>query len=196
MPSPRPVTNPLALAVMAELTIEPLHPYEIGRRLEAHSKDRDFKYNRSSLYMVVSQLQKAGLVVELETIRDTERPERTLYALTDDGRAELFDWLHELLAVPHHEYPHFGVAMSLLAIVKPAEAASLLRRRLEALTTQIDELRASIDEAPDNVAWIFLVDEDYRAAILEAERAFVERVLVKLEEPGYREAWHRHFGAK
>jgi DNA-binding PadR family transcriptional regulator len=195
--SRRLVANPLALAVMAELLIEPLHPYEIGRRLTAHSKDRDFNYNRGSLYMVVSQLEKAGLVAEQETIRDTQRPERTLYALTDQGRAELFDWLHELVAEPRHEYPQFGMAMSLLAIVEPLDAAVLMRRRLETLTAQVDEIRASLRAAAeDGVAWIFLVDEDYRATILDAERAFVERVLAQLEEPSYQKAWHEHFEAR
>ncbi|MFD9129713.1 PadR family transcriptional regulator, partial [Kitasatospora sp. NPDC059571] len=120
----RKVANPLALAVLAELVAEPMHPYEMGRRLKEHGKDRDIRYTRSSLYMVVEQLRKAGFVAAQETVRDTQRPERTVYALTDDGRSELHDWMRELVAEPQHEYPLFGVALSLLAVLPPLEAGA------------------------------------------------------------------------
>ncbi|MDX6428839.1 MAG: hypothetical protein QOE54_1205, partial [Streptosporangiaceae bacterium] len=94
----RKVANPLALAVLAFLLMEPMHPYELGRRLQETDKDRSFKYNRGSLYMVVKQLRKAGFIIEQETVRDTQRPERTVYALTGEGRQELHDWLCDLVA--------------------------------------------------------------------------------------------------
>src|ERR1700682_6297200 len=94
----RKVANPLALAVLAFLMMGPMHPYQLGRRLKDARKDRDIKYNRGSLYMVVAQLHKAGFIVEQQTVRDTQRPERTVYALTDAGRTELHDWMRELVA--------------------------------------------------------------------------------------------------
>ena len=39
----RKVANPLALAVLAYLLAEPMHPYELGRRLKQHGKDRNIK---------------------------------------------------------------------------------------------------------------------------------------------------------
>ena len=117
----RKVSNPLALAVLAELFAQPMHPYEMGRRLKEQGKDRDIKYNRGSLYMVVEQLTKAGFIAEHETVRDTQRPERTIYAITDAGRTELYDWMRELVATPVHEYPSFGVALSLLTVLPPEE---------------------------------------------------------------------------
>ena len=142
--TPRKVANPLALAVLAELLMGPLHPYEIGRRLQEHRKDQSIKYNRGSLYMVVEQLKKAGFVAEQETVRDTQRPERTVYALTADGRSELFDWLRTLVAEPRHEYPHFGVALSLLSILPPPDAVELLTRRLAALAAEAEEIRGTV----------------------------------------------------
>ena len=122
----RKVANPLALAVLAWLLTGPMHPYELGRRLQETGQDKQIKYNRSSLYMVVEQLAKAGFVVEQETVRDTPRPERTVYSLTPEGRSEMYDWMRDLLADPQHEYPQFGVALSLLSVVSPDEAAKLL----------------------------------------------------------------------
>jgi DNA-binding PadR family transcriptional regulator len=191
------VANPLALAVLAELLLGPLHPYEIGRRLKEHGKDRNIKYNRSSLYMVVEQLTKAGFIAEQETLRDTQRPERTVYALTDEGRHELYDWLRELVAQPWHEYPQFGVALSLLSVLSPTEAVELLGERLVALGEEIDEIRATVRTATDSgVAWVFLVEEEYRLAVLDAESRFVTGLIESLKQPDYVRAWQQFFGGE
>ncbi|GEL18873.1 PadR family transcriptional regulator [Pseudonocardia asaccharolytica] len=193
----RKVGNPLALAVLAWLVTGPMHPYELGRRLKQSGKDRNIKYNRGSLYMVVEQLRKAGLITEYETVRDTQRPERTVYALTDEGRNELYAWLRELVAEPQHEYPQFGVALSLLSVLSPAEAAELLGRRLAALAAEADEIRAELQKATDgDVAWVFLIEEEYRLAVLEAERRFVTGLAESLEQPEYVRSWHEFFGGQ
>ncbi|MGW0481523.1 PadR family transcriptional regulator [Nonomuraea sp. NPDC003214] len=187
---PRKVANPLALAVLAYLTAEPMHPYELGRRLKEHGKDRNIKYNRGSLYMVVEQLRKAGFVAERETVRDTQRPERTIYGITPEGREELHAWLGELVAQPREEYPHFGVALSLLSVLDPAEAAALLGRRLATLDEQVAEVEGVLAAAAgDGVLWVFLAEERYRLALLEAERRFVTELVASLSDPAYVRAW-------
>ncbi|MBV2151434.1 PadR family transcriptional regulator [Kitasatospora sp. SUK 42] len=192
----RKVSNPLALAVLAELTAEPMHPYEMGRRLKEHAKDRNIKYNRSSLYMVVEQLRKAGFVAEGETVRDTQRPERTVYAITQEGRTELHDWMRELVAEPRHEYPAFGVSLSLLMVLPPAEAVELLEKRRAALTDEVAGIRETLHKATEEgVGWLFLIEEEYRVGGLEAEAAFVERLITQLREPEFVRTWHEHFGS-
>ena len=188
----RKVANPLALAVLAYLLAEPMHPYELGRRLKQHGKDRNIKYNRGSLYMVVEQLRKAGFITEHKTVRDTQRPERTIYNITDDGRDELYDWMGELVAQPREEYPHFGVALSLLAVLSPSDSAELLSRRLVALTQQTEEARRVLGAAAeDGVLWVFLAEEQYRLALLEAERRFVTNLIESLKDPAYQRLWHQ-----
>ena len=189
--SRRKVSNPLALAVMAWLLTEPMHPYELGKRLKETGKDRNIKYNRGSLYMVVGQLQKAGFIVEHETLRDTLRPERTLYALTDRGRHELYERMHEWVATPQHEYPQFGVALSLLSIVAPKEAVGLLRKRQLAMKAEIDAIKSMVKQAGnDGVPWIFLIEEDYRLALLKAEFGFVGQLIESLGRPEYLQTWN------
>ena len=190
----RKVSNPLALAVLAELLAEPMHPYEMGRRLKEHGKDRDIKYNRGSLYMVVEQLTKAGFIVEHETVRDTQRPERTLYAITDDGRTELYDWMRELVVTPAHEYPSFGVALSLLVVLPPTETVELLGRRREALAAEAEEIRTTIRQAVEQgVDWWFLIEEEYRLTLREAERDYVASLAERLAGPDYDRMWQEFF---
>ncbi|MFE7526077.1 PadR family transcriptional regulator [Kitasatospora sp. NPDC057542] len=191
----RKVSNPLALAVLAELTIEPMHPYEMGRRLKEQGKDRNIKYNRSSLYMVVEQLRKAGFVAEQETVRDTQRPERTVYALTEEGRTELDDWMCELVAEPQYEYPAFGVALCLLAALPVEESADLLGRRLEALDERIDATRAQLHKvAGMDIHPMFVIEDDYALALLEAERRYTENLIGQLRDPEFGRTLEEYLG--
>jgi len=190
----RKVANPLALAVLAWLMKEPTHPYELGRRLQESGQDRNIKYNRGSLYMVVEQLSRAGFITEQATLRDTQRPERTVYALTDEGRAEFYDWMRELVADPQQEYPRFGVALSLLSVLSPEEAATLLRRRSQALDAEAARIHELVSGAAgQGVAWVFLVEEEYRLALLKAENGFVAHLIESLEDPAYVRAWQEFF---
>jgi DNA-binding PadR family transcriptional regulator len=188
----RKVSNLLALAVLSYLTRGPMHPYELGRMLREHGDARSIKFNHGSLYMVVQQLARAGFIAEQETTRSGQRPERTVYALTDAGRDEFHDWLRELVEQPRHEYPHFVAALSLIAALPPDEAVELLRRRLQRLAGERANVRELIDATiAGGVHQLFLVEEDYRLALLDAETAFVERLVDRITHPdtGWAQQW-------
>ena len=193
----REVGNLLGLAVLSYLTQRPMHPYELGRTLREHGDARSIKYNHGSLYMVVQQLAKAGFVAARETTRAGQRPERTVYALTDAGRRELHDWLRELLEEPQHEYPQFVAGLSLIAALPPSEVVDLLGRRLSRLAAQRTEIRDLIDNTlAMGVHPLFLVEEDYRLALLAAESAFVEQLIHRVNDPetGWGRMWDQFHG--
>ena len=197
MASKRKVGNLLALAVMSYLSQQPMHPYELGRTLREHGDARSIKFNHGSLYMVVGQLAKAGYITELETTRAGQRPERTVYALTGRGRAEFRDWLAELVAEPHHEYPRFVAALSLLAALPPGEVVPLLRHRVGRLHQARAEIRGLIDTTlARGVPELFLVEEEYRLALLDAETAFAGELIAKITDPqtGWEPAWAAFHG--
>jgi len=191
MPSKRKVANPLALAVMAELLTGPKHPYEMARDFKATGKDRHIKFNQGSLYMVVEQLAKAGFVAEHKTVRDSQRPERTMYALTTTGRRELNEWMRELVAQPQREYPSFLVALSLIAMLPPGETIELLEQRLTSLAEQVAEIRETVKTATDQeVPWVFLIEEEFRLAELKTEQRFVKELIESLGKPDYVRKWN------
>jgi DNA-binding PadR family transcriptional regulator len=194
MATKRKVGNLLGLAVLSYLSQRPMHPYELGRTLRDNDDARSVNYNHGSLYMVVQQLTKAGFITPLETHREGQRPERTVYALTDAGRHELRDWLHELIAEPKHEYPHFVTALSLIGALPPSQALPLLRQRLDRLAEQRAQIRALIDRTlATGVPELFLVEEDYRLALLEAESSFVQRLIHRITDPAT--GWGRMWAA-
>jgi DNA-binding PadR family transcriptional regulator len=180
----RKVSNLLGLAAMSYLSQQPMHPYELARTLRERGDARSIKFNHGSLYMVFDQLAKAGYITELETTRAGQRPERTVYALTDAGRAEFRNWLRDLVAEPQYEYPQFVAALSLIGSLPPSEAVPLLRHRLDQLREEDAEIRGLIDAwLAEGVLELFLVEERYRLAMLAAEVTFVEQLVEKITDP-------------
>jgi DNA-binding PadR family transcriptional regulator len=184
MTEKRKVANPLALAVLSYLSREPMHPYELVRTLRRNGDERSVKFNPGSLYMVIRQLAKAGFIVESETTRDGNRPERTVYALSAAGREEWRDWLRELVEEPHYEYPQFVLALSLIAALPPNDVVDLLSTRLRRVAEQRAETRELIDRTiAMGVPPLFLVDEEYRVAMLETEATFIEGFIDRINHP-------------
>src|SRR6476469_2609586 len=108
MANKRHPSNLLALAVLALLAERPTHPYEMDFLMRTRGLEQSIKLNRGSLYTVVETLQRDGLIVPQETQREGRRPERTIYALTEAGRANFAGWHRALLSTPAAEYTQFA----------------------------------------------------------------------------------------
>jgi DNA-binding PadR family transcriptional regulator len=170
-------SNPLALAVLSCLFERPMHPYEMATTLRERHKDESIKLNYGSLYAVVEGLQRRRLIVASETMREGNRPERTVYRLTDAGRVELIDWLSELLSEPTKEFTQFEAGLSLMPVLSPEDVVKLLderRKRLEIEIAQAASLRGLLSpELPR----LFYVEAEYRSRLKEAELAFVRSLI-------------------
>jgi DNA-binding PadR family transcriptional regulator len=192
----RKVGNLLGLALLALLAPgSPMHPYEMVRMLRLTGKEHDMNIKWGSLYTVVQNLEKHGFIEATSSTREGRRPERTVYAITDAGKAELKDWMHELVAVPEKEYPRFEAALSVLGVLSPDEAAALLAQRLRALEESLAAARVGLRQAlADGVPRLFLIEGEYALAMREAEAAWVGSLLQELVEgtlPGLAE-WREY----
>ena len=153
-------------------------------------KEESIKLNYGSLYTVLEQLLRAGFVAKRQTLRETARPERTIYEITDAGRAELRDWMAELVSTPAKEFRGFEAALALLGVLVPEEAQRLLALRHERLEARIREQRAQIDGlVAGGLHPFFLIENEYRLALETAERDFVERLLRTLDDEQLLEMW-------
>jgi DNA-binding PadR family transcriptional regulator len=175
-------TNPLALAVLALLYERPMHPYEMGVILKQRHKEESIKLRYGSLYTVIAFLLQRGLIAARETEREGRRPERTVYEITPAGAAELHDWMADLISQPIKEYPQFEAALCLLPVLPPDEALALLRQRLNLIAQNAAALERQItDVSVANLPPLFLVETEYRLALIKAEQTFVAALIQRIE---------------
>lgn len=184
MPRRRKLTSPLALAVLSVLITGPMHPYQIARVLKHRGKDESIKIRYGSLYTVVDDLENRGFVAAEGTARAGNRPERTVYRLTADGRQELEDRLRELLSEPVKEYPLFASALSLVTVLDPDEAARLLAERLGQLDMEIAASRAALGElvTGQRLPRLFVLESEYALALKQAEADWVRGTVRELAD--------------
>jgi DNA-binding PadR family transcriptional regulator len=178
----RRVSNLLALAVLATVAERPAHPYEISTKLRTRGKESSIKINFGSLYSVVESLAKHGLIEAQETVREGRRPERTIYAITESGRAEMEDWLAELISTPKKEYTSFEAALSLAAGLAPDELSRLLVNRATRLRMELGSIEAGLAYTEEmGLPELFVIEEQYRKAVLTAELTFVTDLAARIE---------------
>jgi DNA-binding PadR family transcriptional regulator len=174
----RKVSNLLALLLLNLLMQRPMYPYEMASTLRHRGKDDAIKINWGSLYTIVHNLEKYGFIEAVEVDREGKQPERTTYRITEAGRAELMDWIRELLGVPEREYTRFEAALGEGAILPPDELAGLLRQRLDTLDAANAKQQADLETAETQIPRLFMIESEYFLAMRRAEADWV-RALVK-----------------
>ncbi|MFE7796396.1 PadR family transcriptional regulator [Nocardia sp. NPDC057440] len=174
--------SPLAMALLGILHLEPMHPYAIQRRIKEWGKDKVVNVSqRAALYKTIGRLQDAGLVAVRETGRDQQYPERTVYAITEAGRAACGAWLADMIGDPRNEYPEFPAALSFLMLLGPDGARIELERRAQSLRTKLAEMTADAEQAAAMaLPRVVMLEDEYLRAITEAESRWLEGVIADL----------------
>lgn len=175
--SPTVRSSPLALTVLGMLHTRPLHPYGIQRLIKEWGKDQVVNVGqRASLYRTIERLQAAGLVRVAETERDHQYPERTVYKITDAGRAAAREWLEEMLAVPRNDFPEFPVALSHAMMLTPRQALALLERREKLLTAMHQGLEAGLASTA-GMPRVISLEAEYVLATATAQLAWIRSII-------------------
>jgi DNA-binding PadR family transcriptional regulator len=169
--------SPLGLVVLWELMLGPQHVYGIQKLFEQQGKDRVVNVrSRASLYQALERLVRLGLVEVQETVRGEGYPDRVVYAITDPGREAARAWLRASLSEAGGEFPEFIAAVSILFGLEPDDARRQLETRLETQAAVLAEAEAQLSGNPD-LPRLFLLEEEYRCALLRAEVAWLRDVI-------------------
>ncbi|MFG1602588.1 PadR family transcriptional regulator [Actinoplanes sp. NPDC049265] len=171
--------SPLAIVLLALLLEDSMHPYRMQQMIKERGQDQLVNVaQRNSVYQALDRLVRDGLARPAGTARDGGRPERTTYEITDAGRDELHRWVTGRLPAPAREFPEFPVALAFLSILAPAQARDLLAERASA---QAARLAAIEEQAPPGLPRLFLIEDEYRAAMLRAEVGWLRGVADDLD---------------
>jgi DNA-binding PadR family transcriptional regulator len=158
-----------------------MHVYRLQKLLEAEGKDRIVNVrSRASLYQAIERLERLGLVEVSATVHQEGYPDRVVYAITEAGRRAARRWLREMLSDAGGQYPEFIVALSILFALPVEEAREQLELRAERLAEQLAETERTLDSAPPGLPRLFLLEEEYRKTLLQAEIDWLRGVIADL----------------
>jgi DNA-binding PadR family transcriptional regulator len=168
-----------ALTVLALLMTGPRHTYEMHRLMVDTHKDFVTGLPRS-MYHAVERLLRAELIEVVRTDRADGRPERTVYGLTDAGRAELAERVRRLLEHPDPDATLFVAALSFLGCLPVPQARAALDVRRAELGRRIDGARDAL-AGVGHLPRLLLVEAEFEIARLTAERDWVGDLLADLD---------------
>jgi DNA-binding PadR family transcriptional regulator len=192
----------IALATLTMLYEAPMHPYRMQQLIKERGKDEVINVTqRASLYQTINRLEREGLIAAQSVSRDENRPERTVYELTDAGRQTMVDWMHQILSTPSPEFPEFPAALSVLAVLTPKDARQQLERRVAALEPELKRLDGILAQTSflprlfllemellrvncaTELKWVRSVVEDLRSGKLTWSEKWLRKMAKEFSEP-------------
>lgn len=175
--------SPLALSILELLDERPMHPYELASTMRDRHHDEFVRLNFGSLYHTVDVLERNGWIIPAEREREGGRPERTIYRLTDPGRAALLRFVREILAQPRREYLHFSAGLMFMHHLDAASAVQQLELRSQALHGVITKLTHILDELlATGHTRLMLIELEHKIALIKAERAWVDKTAKEITD--------------
>jgi len=173
--------TPLGVMVLALLREGDMHPYEMMRLMRHRRDDRLVTITNGTLYHTVGRLERAGLLGEVGVDRDGNRPERTTYTLTGEGRDAVDEWVRREL--PRIDRPaEFRIALAEAHNLERTVVVDLLRRRRDALAEDLSSLSAGHAGAQSRgVPEQFLLEVHRTEVLLRTDLAWLDALIERLD---------------
>ncbi|MDA0564840.1 PadR family transcriptional regulator [Streptomonospora sp. S1-112] len=142
--------------VLALLAKEPSHGYDLRRRLAAALGPLGEPLNAGQVYVTLTRLEKAGLVVQEREDAPVRGPRRKVYGLTAAGQERVAAWMAEGVG-PRADVSEFHLKLVAAAESGLADPLALVRRRRQELMRSLAEAqRAALAHDANSEAGLLL----------------------------------------
>jgi DNA-binding PadR family transcriptional regulator len=142
--------------VLALLAKEPSHGYELRGRLRHALGPLGDALNDGQIYVILSRLEKAGLVTSGQSAGLPDRPDRKVYVLTAEGQERVAEWLAEV-SWPKPDLTEFHLKLVAAAAAGLADPLAIVDgQRRELLRRLRDAQRAALGEQDGSAAALLL----------------------------------------
>jgi DNA-binding PadR family transcriptional regulator len=157
------------LLILGVLKKRALHGYEVRHQLELWNAEQWANVAYGSIYFALKKMAEEGLVEEVGTDQVGNRPARTVYAITEDGRLEFERLLRDYWWEYKPAIDPFQVALTFMNQLPREEVLAALRQRADGLRAflatfeQAVAAKMSHDATPRHIA------HNLRLAAMHAE---------------------------
>lgn len=136
----------IKLAILGLLMEGDSYPYEIVQEMKERQMHNYVKIQYGTFYYAIDQLRKDEYIEPVEVVSGGTRPDKTIYRITEDGKA-LF---HKLLLEQMDEEPKLShpmfVALIFASYGDQKKIANILERKIAALEKQVIKMRELYEE--------------------------------------------------
>ncbi len=155
------------LLILGLLMDRPMHGYEISQVIANEEISAWLSISLTSIYYALNKLKKNSLIVE--TVHKSETsPERSVYHLTEKGRATFFDLMDKSLASAERPYFDFDLGVYFINRLPQQRVTQLLDKRRRFLREWAASLEASLAAEHEKA------ESSPKLVILEHSRAYLK----------------------
>jgi DNA-binding PadR family transcriptional regulator len=174
------------LVILGLLRQQPLHGYEIKQIIEEHMGDWT-SIAFGSIYFALGKLEEEDFAEKAATEKVGGRPSRSIYQITEAGRAEFLRLLRQVWTGVERHYFALDIALAFAEALPVEEIKGHLRGRiaqLEGIMQHLEEHQAeqmAHEKVPRMAAAVF----DHSRAHFKAELAWTTDLLDQMERGVY-----------
>lgn len=125
----------------------PLHGHQIRQQAQTDRTETWTDIKVGSVYGALKRLASEGLVRELRTERVGNRPERTVYEITSEGRGALAAVHYAALRELDHHFDSFDLALAQSRYIADEDLNQIVTNRLAGLEVQLSSQRHAAEVA-------------------------------------------------
>ena len=174
------------LVILGLLRERPLYGYEIKQIIEEHMSDWT-SIAFGSIYFALDKLAEEKFVEKVQVEQDNKRPARSVYQITDTGRAEFIRLLRENWQRDERQYFSLDICVFFLECLPLDEVKTYLRKRqfdLQQSLAYLERHRVEQMLLPD-VPGLAKAIFEHTLVHCQAELNWVSDLLQKLERGEY-----------
>ncbi|MET0958900.1 MAG: helix-turn-helix transcriptional regulator [Psychrobacillus psychrotolerans] len=173
----------IQIYILSKLMEEDNYPYKLKKELsEPIPFDKIGDLTESKLYYHFESLTKQGLIQQLAVIKEENRPDKQVYAITEKGREHLPKKIYELFEKAN-KLAEMIVGLMFLRYVEKSHIILILERKLENLHSKQLQLKDIYSHIRVEKTVQEMVDfaDTYFSDTIANEIIWLERLIEKLK---------------
>ncbi|GIP32482.1 PadR family transcriptional regulator [Paenibacillus sp. J2TS4] len=136
----------MKLAILGLLMEKNNHPYEMLQEMKEREMHNYMKIQYGSLYYAIDQLKKDGLIEKVEVTSEGNRPEKTIYRITEEGTKQFQTMLLEQMRKsPRITHPLFA-ALSFAQYGDQAQITEIILMQIQDMEQMVHKMRNLYEE--------------------------------------------------
>ncbi len=138
----------LQIAILGMLWEKESHPYEIKKRFQHYNLDTVVTITDGALYYNFDSLLKKGYIEQREVVHSDNRPDKTMYAITQKGRQGLKEEIYNSFK-KYTEIRSLYSVIPFIRLVEHDRLAILIEDILKKLYQRVDLIEKNRFEFPE-----------------------------------------------
>jgi DNA-binding PadR family transcriptional regulator len=173
--------NSTRLFVLGSLSrFGPMHGHQIRRFAQIDRTELWTDIKPGSLYGALHRMESEGLIVAVKTEQEGGLPARTIYEITQDGRAELEAHRDEAFRNTKLPSDPVDLAMNYLTDLTEESVRTFLTTRRQTYSSQVIEWKQLQERADEHLSGLERMGFRHQILRLEAEIAWHDELLADL----------------